>query len=80
VAPKNELLRIAVSRDGGAPARAMLDRRGTMAGRGAYLCRDAGSRAPRAACLQAALKRRAIPRALRCAVPIDDELLESVGP
>jgi uncharacterized protein len=79
VAPKSELLRVAISAPGDASARAVLDRRGTMAGRGAYLCLAQGSNRPAAACLQRALSRRAIPRALRAAVAIDDELLESVG-
>jgi predicted RNA-binding protein YlxR (DUF448 family) len=80
VAPKSELLRVAVRRAGEGMPRAVLDGRGTMPGRGAYLCREPGSGAVHEACLQRALSRRAIPRALRVAVAIDDELLESVGP
>ena len=60
---------------------AVLDREGTMPGRGAYLCRGAGSRASRSRdCLARALKRGAIARALRCAVILPVELVESVIP
>jgi predicted RNA-binding protein YlxR (DUF448 family) len=79
VAPKRELVRIAIAARDGATARAVLDRNGTMPGRGAYLCLQPGSAAARAACLQRALRRRAIPRALRASVGVGDELLESVG-
>jgi predicted RNA-binding protein YlxR (DUF448 family) len=79
VAPKSELLRIAICDRGDGSARAVWDGRGAMPGRGAYLCREPGSGAVEKACLQRALSRRAIPRALRAAVTIDHELLESVG-
>jgi predicted RNA-binding protein YlxR (DUF448 family) len=53
-------------------------------GRGAYLCREAGSQAPVPDCLAQATRRGAIARALRRAipggfVPSDDKLVESVG-
>jgi predicted RNA-binding protein YlxR (DUF448 family) len=89
IAPKSELLRIAVddTRSSGddvrAERRAVLDRAGTMPGRGAYLCRDgageAGSQLVRGTCLQGAVRRRAIARALRCAVTLDPEIVESPG-
>lgn len=58
---KSELVRIVKSK--GVPP--VLDPKGTMDGRGAYLCIDER-------CLQTALKRGALNRALRCAIP--DEL------
>jgi predicted RNA-binding protein YlxR (DUF448 family) len=79
VAPKTELVRIALA-DAGAPgARAVLDRDGKMAGRGAYLCREAHSDRPVAACLARAQRNRGVVRALRAAVRIDTKLIESVG-
>ena len=79
MAPKSELVRVAVALRGGARAQAVLDRGATLAGRGAYLCREPRSAEPNRPCLERALRRRAIPRALRAAVEIDPELLESVG-
>jgi len=84
VAPKSELLRIVAAEpagDGGAFAIADPDAR--MAGRGAYLCRDAGAARPAGECLALATRRGAIPRALRRAIPgglvLDSgELVESV--
>ena len=58
------------------------DRDARMPGRGAYLCRDRGSDSPTqpaADCLEPALKRGGIARALRCAVTLPAELVESVG-
>jgi predicted RNA-binding protein YlxR (DUF448 family) len=60
--------------------RAVLDRAGTMPGRGAYLCRGAAPGKPAADCLSLATRRGGIARALRCAVTIDPELVESVSP
>jgi predicted RNA-binding protein YlxR (DUF448 family) len=72
---------MAVARQGeGSKSRAVLDRAGTMPGRGAYICRDAVSDAPAAACLSLATRRGGVARALRCAVGIDPELVESVSP
>jgi len=87
IAPKSELLRIAVAGRGqaaGADARrsAIVDRDGTMPGRGAYLCRDAGSSAPASVdgeCLELAMRRGGIARALRSSVPVDPKLVESVN-
>jgi predicted RNA-binding protein YlxR (DUF448 family) len=59
--------------------RAAIDRAGTMPGRGAYLCRGSSADEPAADCLALALRRRAIPRALRCAVTLPDELVESIS-
>ena len=54
--PKRELVRVVLPVEG--PAR--LDPGGRAAGRGAYLCRQTGT-----TCLEAARRRRALPRALR---------------
>ncbi len=66
IAPKSELVRIAATGDGeSGPRLAVLDRAGTMPGRGAYLCRDPAPTAPLADCLSrrfAAVESRA-----RCA-------------
>jgi predicted RNA-binding protein YlxR (DUF448 family) len=79
VAAKSELTRIAIGRhaDGERP-RAVVDASGTMPGRGAYLCTDAAGR-PAAACVAGARRRGAFARALRVAVALDDEIVESVG-
>jgi len=90
IAAKSELLRIAVaasregragseSRRGERIALAVLDRAGTMPGRGAYLCRAPAAGVPAGSCLVAATRRGAIARALRCAVRVDPELVESMG-
>jgi hypothetical protein len=60
----------------------VLDRAGTTAGRGAYLCRGGDPdpiALPAADCLALALRRGGIARALRCAVTLPAELVESVG-
>jgi predicted RNA-binding protein YlxR (DUF448 family) len=51
----------------------------TMPGRGAYLCRSEQPAQPAAGCLERALQRGAIPRALRAAVSLDPKLVESVS-
>jgi predicted RNA-binding protein YlxR (DUF448 family) len=85
IAPKSELLRIAVAdhaRTGGRAAasrRAIADRDGTMPGRGAYLCRGADPELPAADCLARATRRGGIARALRTAVTLDPKLVESVS-
>lgn len=77
LAPKFELMRIALAGD--SPSRrAVCDPQGTMPGRGAYLCREACSERAAAECLQRALRRGGIARALRCAVALDPELVESM--
>lgn len=58
---KSEFVRIVKAKD----AAPVFDPNGTMDGRGAYLCADA-------TCLHNALKKGALNRALRCAIP--DEL------
>ena len=85
IAPKSELVRMAVTdqrsaSEGRADSRrAVLDRTGTMPGRGAYLCRGVAPGEPVADCLALATRRGGIARALRCAVRIDPELVESVS-
>jgi len=72
-------VRIALA-DGGDGARlAVLDRSGTMPGRGAYLCREQLSGRPQPACVAGARRRHGISRTLRSPVRIDAELIESVG-
>jgi predicted RNA-binding protein YlxR (DUF448 family) len=60
-------LRRLVVRDG----RVVVDRTGTLPGRGAYVCN--------ASCACRAVQRRAFARAFRRAVSVDDDLVESVG-
>jgi predicted RNA-binding protein YlxR (DUF448 family) len=78
---KSELVRIAVdAREGRAQQPlAVLDRDARLAGRGAYLCRREPAAEPAASCLQSAIRRGAIPRALRSAVALDPKLVESVS-
>ena len=57
---KKDLMRVVRTEDG-----LKLDRTGKLSGRGAYLCRDA-------ACLEKAIKTRALERALEA--PMNDEL------
>jgi predicted RNA-binding protein YlxR (DUF448 family) len=73
-------MRVAVAhqRDGRF-ARAVLDRTGTMPGRGAYLCVGETPGEPAPACLRLAERRGGIARALRRSVSIDPKLIESVG-
>jgi predicted RNA-binding protein YlxR (DUF448 family) len=75
-----ELIRIAIARDGDSPrARAVCDREKRMPGRGAYLCRDEQRELPKVECLERAIHRGAIARALRSAVSLDPKLVESVS-
>ena len=87
IAPKSELLRIAVAdrrAAGGERASriAIADRDATMPGRGAYLCLAANpaieSTRVDPACLERATRRGGISRALRAAVTLDPKLVESV--
>ena len=64
----------------GASPQAVLDRAGTMPGRGAYICEGRDPGEPKADCLSLATRRGGISRALRCRVTIDPELVESVSP
>ena len=78
VAPKPQLIRIAVARDGDdGQARAVLDPAGTREGRGAYVCggKLPGELAPD--CMARAAAGRALARTLRCPVTIPPELIES---
>jgi predicted RNA-binding protein YlxR (DUF448 family) len=75
------LLRVAALPDNSeSPRRAVLDRTGTMPGRGAYLCAGACAAEPAADCLALAGRRGGIARALRCRVTFDPELVESMSP
>jgi predicted RNA-binding protein YlxR (DUF448 family) len=64
--------------DGGGLA--VIDRDGTMPGRGAYLCRGMSADAPRADCVRLAARRGAVARALRAPVELHHEIVESVSP
>lgn len=79
IAPKAELLRLAVAREDGArPARrAVLDVSATLPGRGAYLCRLADRAIPEERCLQLAVRRDSIARTLRRSVTLDLEDLSA---
>ncbi len=70
---------MALAARAGSPTRAVLDRAGTMPGRGAYVCADPVLGEPAGDCLSLATRRGGIARALRCKVTIDPELVESVG-
>ncbi len=74
------MIRIALSRasEGTAPT-AVLDPENRMSGRGAYLCRVAGSTQPRPDCFAGALRRGGIARTLRARVSLDPKLVESIG-
>jgi len=77
----------------GAAGRIVLDRHGTMRGRGAYLCADAdgprGERTPAARCLELAVRRGGVSRTLRTTAKLDaarlpeklggDDLVESIA-
>jgi predicted RNA-binding protein YlxR (DUF448 family) len=76
IAPKSELLRIALTDR--RSRRAVIDLAGMLPGRGAYLCKaDAAATTPNAECLRLAERRRGIARALRCPVTLDPEPVES---
>jgi predicted RNA-binding protein YlxR (DUF448 family) len=80
IAPRSELIRIVLVKDGdGRSKRVVLDPTCTMDGRGAYLCCSTHGREPAADCLKLATRRGRIARALRCGVPIDAKLIESVS-
>jgi predicted RNA-binding protein YlxR (DUF448 family) len=73
IAPKSELVRIAAVPHGGErrSQRAVIDVDGRLPGRGAYLCRGAGTAVPNPDCLQRALRRGGIARTLRRAVKLE---------
>ena len=77
IAPKAELIRIAVERDGD-PSRplAVRDAGATMPGRGAYLCGEGRAELPAGECLERAVRRGGIARGLRAAVSLDPKLVE----
>ena len=83
-APKSELMRLAVTdqrsagESDGWVRHAVLDRSGTMPGRGAYLCCDTASNGSATACVALAMRRGGLARALRCSVKISPELVESI--
>jgi uncharacterized protein len=79
VAPKSELMRLVAVRRREGAAIAVIDERGTMPGRGAYLCRAGHPSEPDGACLEQAQRRSAIGRALRCSVAVAPEGLESTS-
>jgi predicted RNA-binding protein YlxR (DUF448 family) len=79
IAPKPELVRIALADPGAASPRAVIDREGKMPGRGAYLCREPQSGRPEVACAARAARNRGLARTLRAPVTVDRELIESVG-
>jgi len=61
------------------PRRVAIDAACRLPGRGAYLCRAGASDLPRLECLQKALARKTLRRALRQPVDVPVELVESVG-
>jgi predicted RNA-binding protein YlxR (DUF448 family) len=67
VRPKQELLRLAAKAD-----RAVADPQSRLPGRGAYLCQDSD-------CAQKAQARGSASRALRRAVTLDLQTVESIG-
>jgi predicted RNA-binding protein YlxR (DUF448 family) len=78
VAPKSELVRLAVARDarGSRAQRAVIDNSGTLPGRGAYLCRGVDRNDPDGDCLRHALRRGGIARTLRRNVSLDLDPLD----
>jgi predicted RNA-binding protein YlxR (DUF448 family) len=72
-------MRLVAVREGRGAAIAVHDERGTMPGRGAYMCREqSGAQAARE-CFEKAQRRSAIARALRCSVAVPAEGLESIS-
>ena len=65
VAAKSELLRLAAALAEGGVRVVVVDRRGTLPGRGAYICREGFSLQPSAHCLALARRRHGVARALR---------------
>jgi predicted RNA-binding protein YlxR (DUF448 family) len=72
-------MRLVAVRERESAAVAVIDERGTMPGRGAYLCRAGQRWQPDGACLAQAQRRSAIGRALRCSVTVTPEGLESTS-
>ena len=63
--PKRELVRIVRNKEGAVS----LDKTGKAAGRGAYIC-------PRAECLEACIKTKALSRAFEA--PVEESILDSI--
>jgi predicted RNA-binding protein YlxR (DUF448 family) len=81
VAPKSELIRVAVAGAGESDrSRAVIDHAALLPGRGAYLCRGAQVTEPLAACLAAATRRGGLARALRAPVTLSVEPIELASP
>jgi predicted RNA-binding protein YlxR (DUF448 family) len=59
------------------PPTTVLDRAGTLPGRGAYVCRSESIREPSIECMKLATRKGALQRAFRRAVEVPVELLES---
>ncbi len=77
MAPKSELVRLAlISREEGVPARVVIDLRGRLQGRGAYLCRVPDAAGPAPVCAARASRRGGLSRAFRRPVAAPD-LVES---
>jgi uncharacterized protein len=70
VAPTNQLVRIARAGDG----TLLLGR--TVPGRGAWLCAGAPTRLPAAACMEQAVRRKALTKALRA--PVEPAAMEAL--
>jgi predicted RNA-binding protein YlxR (DUF448 family) len=80
IAPKSELLRLAVDPDAERPPRRVLiDPAAKLPGRGAYLCRGREPALADPACLERATRRGGIARALRSPVTLERKLVESVS-
>jgi predicted RNA-binding protein YlxR (DUF448 family) len=78
MAPKPELVRLASIAIGvERPPTAVLDRAGTLPGRGAYVCRGESVREPSIGCMRLATRKGTLQRAFRRAVEVPVELLES---
>ncbi|HTC61198.1 MAG TPA: YlxR family protein [Solirubrobacteraceae bacterium] len=78
LAPKPELVRLAsVAAGAERPPMTVLDRAGTLPGRGAYVCRSESVRAPSIECMKLATRKGTLQRAFRRAVEVPVELLES---
>ncbi len=78
MAPKPELVRLAVVTSGEGRGAATLDRAGTLPGRGAYLCRDPRRDGPNGECASLASKRGGLQRAFRRAVEVPGDLAGSL--
>ncbi|HEY7932882.1 MAG TPA: YlxR family protein [Solirubrobacteraceae bacterium] len=78
VAPKTELVRLALTGEDPSARRVVLDRAATMPGRGAYLCVGTPVDRPDSRCLKLASSRQGLARTLRARAPIDAELVESL--